>query len=315
MTTQQTPKKDVYSIISEHIIDILASGIIPWRIPWSEGRIPTNLVTLKPYRGINVFLLAAESFKCNLFLSERQLTNIGGTVPEGVGSILATHWEWVDKYAKEGEPKPEGKFPLLRYHKVSNVEDCGGIDHDALPKYDRPLKPFEAARDIIKNMPNAPKIEYYKSAASYATVSDIVFMPNSEEFKSKELYYYDLFKLLIYSTAHETRLNRKVEVDSVALFSTEALIADMGAHYLCYYAGMKKVPLLDNLNYIHGWMEEFREDTRMVVSAATQAQKAVDYILNLNNQPKEEVMEKKDEEAVEEDTWDDDENFVGSNQI
>ncbi len=315
MTNQQKSKKDVYDIVTDHVLSILSSGIIPWRMPWSEGRVPTNLITRSPYRAINVFLLAAESFQCNLFLSEKQLANIGGSVPEGVGPILATHWEWVDKFAKEGEPKPEGKYPLLRYHRVYNVEDCAGIDHESLPGYDRPSKPFEAARDIIKNMPNAPKVEYYKSAASYATVSDIVFMPNSEEFKSKELYYYDLFKLLIYSTAHESRLNRTVEVKPASLFSMESLIADMGAHYLCYHAGMNKVPLLDNLNYIHGWMEEFQEDTRMVVSAATQAQKAVDYILNLKGQQKVEA-EKEDEEPEEdEDAWDEDENFAASNQI
>lgn len=294
MTVQAKDKKDVYDIVTEHIKGILSSGIIPWRVPWSEGRIPTNLITGKPYRAINVILLAAFSYKQNLFLSEDQLRNIGGGAPEGVGPILATHWDWVDKWAKEGEPKPEGKVALLRYHKVLNVEQCEGIDFDKLPGYDRPPKPFEAAREIIKNMQQAPKIEFYKTAASYAPASDIIFMPNSEEYKSKELYYYDLFKLLIYSTGHEKRLKRPIEETPDPVFSRELLIADIGAHYLCYYSGMNKVPLTDSLSAIQGWLAKFETDSKLIVSAATQAQKAVDYILKVAEQQNENTAEGED---------------------
>ncbi|HYG40078.1 MAG TPA: zincin-like metallopeptidase domain-containing protein [Cytophagales bacterium] len=282
MTAKQK-SKNVYEIVSEHITSILSSGIIPWRMPWSDGRVPTNLITRNPYRGINVFLLAAQYYRCNLFLSEAQLINVGGEPGELNAPTIAVHWEWVDKQAKEGEPKPESKYPLLRYHKVYNVEDCDGINHDMLPGYDRPSKPFEAAREIIKNMPDAPKIEYYKTAASYVSNSDIVFMPNSEEYGAKELYYYDLFKLLVHSTAHEKRLNRKQAEDTGAHFTIDTLIVDMAAHYLCYHSGMNKVPLMNNLQYIHGWIEAFSKNSRMVVSAAVHAQKAVDYILNLKS--------------------------------
>ncbi|MGV3598051.1 MAG: zincin-like metallopeptidase domain-containing protein [Bacteroidota bacterium] len=302
MNSQTKDKKNVYDIVSEHIVSILTAGIIPWRMPWSEGRIPTNLITRKPYRGINVFLLAAQSFRCNLFLSETQLSNVGGLPAENVTPSLVTHWEWVDKQAKEGEPQPEGKYPLLRYHKVYNVEDCVNIDFDKLPGYDRPTKPFETARDIIRNMPDAPRIEYYKTAASYAVQSDVVFMPNSEEYKSREFYYYDLFKLLTYSTAHEKRLNRKI-TDSLPgdPFSMESLIAEMGAHYLCYHAGMPKVSLADSLTYIHGWIERFKADAHMVVTAATLAQKAVDCILASDSQEGKDISSEKLQQPAEED--------------
>lgn len=309
MTTQPKDKKNVYDIVSEHIVSILTAGIIPWRMPWSDGRTPANLITRKLYRGINVFLLAAQSYRCNLFLSEKQLINIGGEPAELNSPSLVIHWEWVDKLAKEGEPKPEGKYPLLRYHRVYNIEDCVHIDYDKLPGYDRPTNPFETARDIIKNMPNAPKIEYYKTAASYAVQSDVVFMPNSEEYKSTEVYYYDLFKLLIYSTAHEKRLNRIDKEAPDEVFSLESLVADMGAHYLCYYAGMNKVPLTDNLTYIHGWMERFKNDSYMVVTAATKAQKAVDYILasrgqHVNDEKMQQPTDSTEEEEIEENSED-----------
>src|SRR5215212_4314882 len=173
MTTQQKTKRDVYSIVSGIIIHFLESGIIPWRMPWAEGRVPTNLITRKPYRGANVFLLAMHAFQCNLFLSETQLANIGGTITEGDMTLLAIHWEWMDAQSKDGEEVTGDKVPVLRYHRALNVSQCEGINHDALPGYDRPEKPFAAAREIVKNMPNAPKIEFYKTAASFDPVNDV----------------------------------------------------------------------------------------------------------------------------------------------
>lgn len=284
MSTQQKTKKDVYSIVSETITNFLESGIIPWRTPWAEGRVPTNLITRNPYRGINVFLLAMHSFKCNMFMNESQLANIGGTLQNSELPLLAIHWDMVEKQSKDGEEKTEDKVPVLRYHKVVNVSQCEGINHDAIPGYERPAKPFEEAREIVKKMPNAPTIEFYKTSASFDPVSDVIFMPHSETYAKKENYYYDLFRMLAQSTGHEKRLNRQgYDTDINTLYLTrEALVADMAAHYLCYHSGMESIELMDNLVCIHEWIDVFKAEAKFFVSAAIHAQKAVDCILNRN---------------------------------
>jgi antirestriction protein ArdC len=43
----------VYDIITEQIVQQLESGVAPWRKPWNIAP-PANLVSGKPYRGINV---------------------------------------------------------------------------------------------------------------------------------------------------------------------------------------------------------------------------------------------------------------------
>ena len=48
--------KKVYQIITEKIIEGLKRGQIPWKQPFKTG-IAKNLVTGKPYRGLNVLLL------------------------------------------------------------------------------------------------------------------------------------------------------------------------------------------------------------------------------------------------------------------
>ena len=45
---------DIYAIVTEKIINLLESGVVPWRRPWTSAGLPRNLVSKKPYRGINV---------------------------------------------------------------------------------------------------------------------------------------------------------------------------------------------------------------------------------------------------------------------
>jgi antirestriction protein ArdC len=45
---------DVYSLITERIIEKLEHGTVPWHKPWRSIGAPRNLVSKKNYRGINV---------------------------------------------------------------------------------------------------------------------------------------------------------------------------------------------------------------------------------------------------------------------
>ena len=51
----------VPEIVTSNIIEQLERGVAPWRKPWSTS-IPRNLISKKPYRGLNVFLLATQGY-------------------------------------------------------------------------------------------------------------------------------------------------------------------------------------------------------------------------------------------------------------
>ena len=51
---------DIYSIVTEKIVNLLENGVVPWRKPWTSTGLPRNLVSKKPYRGVNVFLIGLE---------------------------------------------------------------------------------------------------------------------------------------------------------------------------------------------------------------------------------------------------------------
>ena len=105
--------KDVYAIVTNKIINLLDQGIIPWRKPWHGRGIPCNLVTMKPYRGINVMLLNMLGYKRNYFLSFNQVKAIGGSVKKNEKSQIVVFWKYPNKKEEEQNEETIGKKPNL----------------------------------------------------------------------------------------------------------------------------------------------------------------------------------------------------------
>lgn len=74
---------DIYQIVTDRITAQLEAGTVPWRKPWGTYGASRNAITNKPYRGINVFLLAGCSFNDPRWLSFKQAQDLGGSVRKG----------------------------------------------------------------------------------------------------------------------------------------------------------------------------------------------------------------------------------------
>ena len=106
-------------------------------------------------------------------------------------------------------------------------------------------------------------------------------MPALNSFDSSEEYYSVLFHEIAHSTGHETRLNRK-GITELSRFGShsycfEELVAEMTSAFLCSSVGIENT--IDNsAAYIQGWIKALKENKKMILIAASQAQKAADYI-------------------------------------
>ena len=272
-----------YAIITDRIVVQLEAGVVPWRKPWhGKAGIPKNLASGKEYRGVNVFLLHCLAYESPYFLTFKQAKQRGGHVWKGEKGCPVVFWKWLDVEEQEsGEPK---RVPLLRYYIVFNVVQCEGVEAPALDVPEREHTPVEAAERIVTAMPKRPAIRHGHSGASYSPVQDIVKMPRPEVFESEEAYYSTLFHELTHSTGHASRLDRKLDCDLAAFgspdYSREELVAEMGAAFLCGKVGILDRRLDQSAAYIDGWLRRLRNDRRLVVTAAAQAQRAADYILD-----------------------------------
>ena len=108
-----------------------------------------------------------------------------------------------------------------------------------------------------------------------------------ETFRSGQDYYSVLFHELTHSTGHQSRLNRKgfsaSDGEWSAFGSTpyarEELVAEMGAAFLAGQAGIVERTIENSAAYVQSWLQRLKDDNRLVVQAAAQAQKAADFIL------------------------------------
>ncbi len=285
----------VYDVITERIIAQLEKGTVPWRRPWNaRAGMPKNLASGKEYRGINPFLLHSLGYESPYFVTFKQAKARGGHVSKGEKGCPVVFWRW---FAPKRQPEPDtpdchfarrdkdGRviLPMLRYYTVFNVAQCEGIEAPVLDVPERDHTPIEAAEGIAAAMTNAPTVRSHSRKASYDPVSDTVSMPRPEVFESGEGYYATLFHELTHSTGHASRLNRKGITEVIRLgsptYTREELVAEMGAAFLCGEAGILETQFDQSAAYIDGWLGQLRKDTKLVVVAAAQAQKAADYIL------------------------------------
>jgi antirestriction protein ArdC len=63
----------------------------------------------------------------------------------------------------------------------------------------------------------------------------------------------------------------------------------MGAAFLCGFSGIENKTINNSAAYLRTWLEVLKKDTRLVLIAAGQAQKAADLILNHEAPPPKEV--------------------------
>jgi antirestriction protein ArdC len=240
---------------------------------------PANLVTKKPYRGINVFLLALQGYGSQFWLTFNQAKQLGGNVRKGEHGTKIVFWKF-DTYEKEAEGGEieERKFAFLRYFTVFNLEQTEGLK--ALLELP-PAFPIESAESLVSGMPNPPAFEQ-DSRASYIPSLDVVTMPSRKAFASQEEYYSTLFHELTHSTGHAKRLEREgfdvPQQFGSESYSKEELIAEMGSAMLCGVAGIEQSTLANSAAYLKTWIARLRADSKLVISAASAAQKAADYI-------------------------------------
>jgi antirestriction protein ArdC/KaiC/GvpD/RAD55 family RecA-like ATPase len=187
--------------------------------------------------------------------------------------------------------------PILKYYNVFSAVDVEGIDFD-LENFAGKGKivgidgnhheKLEVAEAIIKNYPAPmPTLRYGGDRAFYRPSQDLVQMPELKQFNFVQAYYTVFFHELIHSTGSKDRLNRtKGKEHGDKDYAFEELVAELGAMFLCAESGILHYTKRNSAAYLKSWrealLEEIKKDNRFFFRASSQAQKAVDFMLDRN---------------------------------
>lgn len=271
--------QDVYEKVTAKLIAAMEAGVIPWERPIK----PAMSVHGHVYRGINALILGLSDFASPIWMTFDQARKLGGSVRKGEKGTPVMLWKASKRPAESADGEERSGFFATTFT-VFNLEQTDGVKVPAcFALTASTVSPSDAADAIIAGYANGPAVEHVGRQPCYIPSLDTVRIPAPGAFPSTARYYKTMFHELTHSTGHASRLGREgvTNLDKFGShqYAKEELIAEMGAAFLCARAGIESDQLTENsAAYLKSWLGVLRGDCKLLVQAASAAQKAVDCI-------------------------------------
>lgn len=301
------PKFDVYYHITDQIITQIEDGTPPWRKPWVGG-VAGGSMPLRwngePYRGINIVMLwavAAERGYCsNRWLTYRQAQDLDGQVMKGEKSATVVKYGTFD--SEKGANGTQGneaagkepdtkKIGYCRAYRVFNADQIEGLEAEFYTKPEPPRDLGTTADPALEAFfaKTGARIETSPEPRAYYNIAkDKIHMPPIETFHEAARFYGVQGHELVHWTGASKRLDRLSRFADRRTYAFEELVAEIGACMLGAHIGVQP-DFGQSAAYVEGWLAALKEDNRAIFRAASEAQKAVDHILGLTQNPLEQA--------------------------
>jgi antirestriction protein ArdC len=284
-----TDKRDVYARVTDQIINAIEQGVGTWRMPWhTTGRnafSPINVASRKAYRGINTVCLwaaaQAKGYDSGEWGTYKQWQERGAQVRKGEKATLVVFWKFANdaESQDDGDEQPASGSRLLftRGYSVFNAAQVDGYTPKAepsLPVLDR----TGFADGFFANI--GADVRHGGNEAYYRPSDDHIQMPPFQAFKESAGYYATLAHEHTHWTAPASRCDRQLcKRFGDSAYAAEALIAELGAAFVCAHLGLSTEPREDHSQYIQSWLKVLKADKRAIFTAASKAQQACDWLV------------------------------------
>ncbi|WMS43103.1 zincin-like metallopeptidase domain-containing protein [Acuticoccus sp. MNP-M23] len=299
---------DVYEKITTQIITELEKGVRPWHQPWAAGHLagPVSRPVRsngEPYSGINILGLwvtaMQKGYGAPIWMTFNQAKVLGASVRKGEKGALVVYAGAITRSEtnEKGEDQ-ERDIPFLKGYTVFNVEQIDGLPAHYTASHPVRLNEDEriAAAEAFFAATGAV-LAHGGSGAHYTPALDRIQMPDFAAFRNAGAYYATLAHETTHWTGHKSRLDRNLGGSRFGsqAYAMEELVAELGAAFLCADLGLEPQIEEDHAPYISNWLEDLKSDKRAIFTAASQAQKAADFLHGLlprtNEDPAEPLCE------------------------
>lgn len=296
-------KIDAYQMVTDRICELLEQGFIPWDKPWAMvSDCAWSGHDGHAYTLLNQFLLADPAKKYKGFdelikdiagewVTFKQAQDRGGKVKKGEHGRKVVFFSMVPKKDEDGN-ETEKLIPVVSWSTVFKISQCEGIEQkfhtDADTLYD--FKPNQTADEVATEYIYREGINFgtkHSNKACYNPTTDTVTMPLPEQFKDNAEYYSTLFHELTHSTGHPKRLNRIVKTAAFGddEYSAEELVAEIGSASIMATLGLENGGTFRNsAAYIQNWLKALKNDKKLIVTAASKAEKALKMIFGIKGE-------------------------------
>jgi antirestriction protein ArdC len=198
----------------------------------------------------------------------------GGTVKKGVHGFPVCYFSMIETKGKDNQ---KTKFPLMKTSIVFSIDQCEGIAPRETQKRDftpnvlgDKIVAMSGAK-LIENGATTPTPAFCKNDGS------LIEVPKKSLWKTDEGFYSTVFHELIHWTGTKERLNRSSFLNYSSERAFEELVAEMGGAFLSAYVGFKYDT--QHTSYVQNWIKGMKDKSDMLYKACSQAQKAVNLLL------------------------------------
>ncbi|HNQ67847.1 MAG TPA: zincin-like metallopeptidase domain-containing protein [Bacteroidales bacterium] len=266
-----------------------------------------NIVTNHTYNGINQLLLGylkrKRNYPVNRWLTFKQIEKYNAKIIKGSKSAMVVYTSVlyldeetganitrkVEELLRKRQSIEHLNFKKVGYlkdYRVFNVCCVEGLptafyeqaELDRLTEIERD----ERAERLISGTGANINFEA-QNEAYYKPSEDKIYLPLPKQFVSKETFYNVVYHEIGHWTGAESRLNRPIKNKfGTKEYAFEELIAEINSAFIMAFLGYES-RITDNVGYIENWLTLMKDDKKFVISAASQAQAASDYILQTAN--------------------------------
>jgi len=241
-----------------------------------------NIISKQPYQGINRLILGMSGYTTPLWASYKQWQQLGANVKEGEKGTQIVFYSPIVKESINPDTGNAEKsaYHCLKTYYVFNAAQVEGIEIEKPAPTLETFNPVPALEDRI--LKTGALIKHGDSRAYYRPSEDFIGMPDKNTFKSENHYYATVLHELTHWSGAKHRLDRtKGARFADAAYAFEELVAEMGAAFLCQDYGIEGD--LRHADYIGSWLKCLRADNKAIFNAAALAQKAANYINELDS--------------------------------
>lgn len=285
-------QSNILTEIANKVIKLMETEGTNWTKPWTtttrnNGQ-PVSIYK-QDYKGINRWHLgmtmAILGYQSPVFATFNKWKEVGATIKKGEKGHEVIFFKTlkIEEQNDEGETETKN-IPLLKTYRVFNADQVEGWNGNWLTdegkEQTQDWSDVELA-DMIINSSGANIQHRNQDQAFYMPSTDQIVMPERKQFKSDSGYYGTIFHELVHWTGNKTRLDRKFGTrfgdDN---YAKEELVAELGAAMLSGIAKVDAEPRADHAQYLKGWIKGLKEQPKLIMTAASNAEKAAQFIID-----------------------------------
>jgi len=287
-------KQDIYQTVTNTIIEAIESGQTAdkFEMPWSGfSSIPVNAQTGKNCRGVNIPVLwmnqMYSGFKSGYWGTYKQWQEGGAQVKKGEKGTQIVFWKSFDVEPQGDNDEAQTRM-FARWSAVFNADQVEGFTIPVEQTTTGEAATMDAAEKFMEgtgaNIRKGGASAYYDLAGDYIALPDMSLFHDTKTSTATEGFYSTALHELTHWSGAAHRLDRiKGGKRGDTDYAFEELVAELGAAMLCAALGITPGTRADHAQYIDGWLKALKSDKKFIFSAASQAQKAADYLTDLQN--------------------------------